>query len=177
MRNSDNKTNSKLNTILIIVFVVVFIILILFSFGYFNSSKFPTEFIDSNEEAKRKHKRLEALIEKQLATKTKIEKKFKFVFLWVRIGLILMWFGLLGILYYFNIVKNFSEALTYSQVSIIIILIFNFITFGTIGSLKNFVASIKIKTENMVYGKYINLDEKIEINKQELSKIESEIKK
>jgi hypothetical protein len=50
-------------------------------------------------------------------------------------------------------------------------LIFNFIKFGTKGSLKNFITSIKIKTENMMYSKYINLFEKIEINKQELSKI------
>lgn len=136
--------------------IIVLLILFVASLGKFNPSdigKIPVEYKDEKEFAKRKHKRLSELIAKQETLKIKLDKKFKQIYFSVRIGMVLLWLGVLSIFYLLGVINNLSDALNYSEASILILFALNFITFGTITDLKFFVAIIKIKTENWVYGK------------------------
>lgn len=167
--------------IIIIVFVVI-IILVLFvaTLGSVEPGsivKIAEEYKESKEEAKRRHKRLEEHLKNQEALKVKLKKIFKRVYFGVRIGLVLIWFGLMSILIAVGLIKDLSDFLNYSEASILTFVVMNFITFGTITNLKNFIDLIKTKTENLIYGKYIVIDAKIEGNKSELKRLEEEIKK
>lgn len=174
-----SKRESNIPTIIIVIVIIVLLLLFITSLGKFNPSnigKIPDEYKDSKEEAKRKHKKLSELIAKQEALNIKLNKKFKQIYFFVRIGMVLLWFGLLSLFYFFGVINNLGDVLNYSEASILILLILNFITFGTITDLKNFIDIIKIKTENWVYGKYAGIENKIETNKEQLTLLEREIR-
>ncbi len=174
MRNKK----SGFPTILIVLLLIFILIVFVASLGNANPEnigKIPDEFKDSKEEARLRHKRLVELIKKQETLRKKLLKKFKNIYFLVRVGLVLLWIGLMFSLYISGIIENLGDALNYSEASILILIALNFITFGTITDLKNFIEIIKIRTENWVYGKYINIDMKIEGNKEELTILEKEI--
>ena len=175
-----SRNKSSIPTILIVIIVIIILLLFVASLGTIDPgsiSKIPDEYKDTKEEAKRRHKKLGELIEKQTALKIKLDKKFKRIYFFVRLGLVLLWFGILSIFYFFDQIKNVGDVLNFSQASILILLVLNFLTFGTITNLKNFIDIIKTETENWIYGKYITIEQRIEINKKELSVLEEEIKK
>jgi hypothetical protein len=164
--------------IAVVVIIVIIIIAFVFSLGSLKTEDFnqlPEEFKDSKEEAKRKHERLRLLLEKQEKLKTKLDKWFKIIYFFVRLILVVFWFLIIGTLYYFNFIHNLGDLLNFSEALILICITINFLTFGTISNLKSFIDLIKTRIENWVYGKNITIDQKIEINKNELIKLKKEI--
>lgn len=176
MRNEESPTIPIWLVVVIVLIIIIVFVVSLGSINPGNTVKFPDAFKESKEEAKRKHKRLKEHIDKQVALKIKLDKRFKRTYLFIRITLVLLWFGILGVLYFINLISNLSDALTYSEVLIILVLIANFITFGSITNMNEFIDSLKTKTENWIYGKYIILDNTIESNKAELVKLDKIIK-
>jgi hypothetical protein len=172
------KTKKYTNDILIVILIVILLVVFVLSFGNLDGDEFniPKEFKDDKASAKSRHKKLTALIDKQEQLKQKLDKKFKRIYFGVRIVLVLLWVGVMFSLYLFNLITNLEDFLNYSEISILIIVTFNFLTFGTITNVKNYISFLKTKTENWVYGKYINLEIKINENKTELKKLEKEIK-
>lgn len=175
------KTKRKIPNIWIVLVIILIIIIFILSFGRITSDEIkiiPDEYRDTKEEAKRKHNRLLAIIEKKEELKSRLAKKFKQVYFFVRIGLVTIWLLLLLPLYINGFIKNLNDLLSFSEACLLIIIIMNFITFGTITNLKNYLRVIKNKTENWIYGKYINIEADIDNHKIELSvlkvKIDSE---
>lgn len=163
---------------ILVLLLVLFIVIYIASLGTLNTGKvniFPVEFKDSKEEVKRKHKRLKELLDKQLALKARLEKRFKRTYFFVRLFFILIWAVVLFILFVFRVVNNIGDALNYSEACILVMVALYFLIFGSISSLENFIDLIKSRVENLVCGKYININEKIEINLSELEKLNKEI--
>lgn len=174
-----NKKESDISTALIIVIVIFILIIYLASLGLINpteASKIPEEFKDTKEEAKRKHKRLSEHIKKHEALKIKLYKKFKWIYFFVRLGLLAIWFAMLSIFLFNGFINNLGDALSYSEASILILVALNFLTFGTITNLNNYIDLIKTKTENLVFGKYISIEVKVQLHKEQLALLEKEIK-
>lgn len=175
----SHKKSSSIPVWLIVLIILVIIIIFVATLGSVNPGdavKFPEAFKDSKEEAKRKHKRLKEHIEKQEALKVKLNKKFKRTYFFVRLTMVIIWFVVLGVLYFFKLISNLGDALTYSEAMVLLLVIVNFLTFGSITNMNEFIDTLKIKTENWIYSKYKVLDKAIESNKMELEKLEDEIK-
>lgn len=175
----SRRKNNDLHILIIIIVVIIILVLFVATLGSIGPGsivKIAEEYKDSKEEAKRRHKRLEDHIKNQEALKVKLAKIFKRVYFGVRIGLVSIWFGIMSILIAVGLIKDLSDFLNYSEASILVFVVLNFITFGTITNLKNFIDLIKTKTENLIYGKYIVIDIKIDEHKEELKKLEEEIK-
>jgi polyferredoxin len=163
---------------ILVLLLVLFIVIYVVSLGTLNNGKvnmFPVEFKDSKEEVKRKHKRLKELLDKQQALKSRLEKRFKRTYFFVRLFFILIWAAGLFILFVFRVVNNIGDALNYSEACILVMVVLYFLIFGSISSLENFIDLIKSRVENLVCGKYININEKIELNISELEKLNKEI--
>jgi hypothetical protein len=172
------KKNSDIATFLIVLLVIVVIIIFVVSLGSVNPSdigKIPQAFKDSKEEAKRRHQKLVELIKKQEALKIKLNKKFKRIYFFVRVGLVILWLTALYICYFLGLIKTLGDALNYSEASILILIVFNFLTFGTLTNLENYLHLVKTKTENWIYGKYLTIENKIETNKSELTVLAKKI--
>lgn len=153
------------NNFWVIVLIIVLIVLYLVSLGTISSDqlrKTPKAFRDEQEEAKRKHKKLVELIEKQKDLKKRLARKFKRIYAGVRIGLVLIWGGIMSTFVAFGLIKNLSDFLNYSEVSVLVILTFNFLTFGSLKNFRDYIVILKTRTENWVYGKYIDIDLRIE---------------
>jgi len=173
----DNK-KSKYYYVIIAIVVIIVVIAFIVSLGKVSPgplSIIPEEFKDTKEEAKRRHKRLTDLLEKQLLLKKKLDRIFKRTYFIVRFGLVAIWCGMITIFYFLGFIQNLGDALNFSQASILVLLALNFLTFGTITEFKNYINLIRTKTENAVYNKYLNLPVKIEANKNELVALEKEI--
>ena len=165
------------NEVLIVIIIIVILLLYVISLGKIDGGlvSVPEEYKDSKDDAKRKHKRLTELLEKQQALKVKLEKKAKRAFLWVRIGLVLLWFSLMAALWYFNLITNLEDFLNYSEAGILLLITVNFLTFGTLTDLKEYINLLKTQTENWIFGKYVDIDERIESHEKELIKLNDEI--
>ncbi|MEY3500061.1 MAG: hypothetical protein RL308_1730 [Bacteroidota bacterium] len=163
------------NNFWIIVLIIVLFVLYLASLGTISSDqirKTPKAFRDEQEEAKKKHKRLVELIEKQKVLKKKLAIKFKRIYVGVRIGLVLIWGGIMATLVGLGLIENLGDFLNYTEVSVLVILTFNFLTFGSLKNFRDYVVMLKTRTENWVYGKYVDIDLRIE--SAEKKKIEIE---
>jgi hypothetical protein len=153
------------NNFWIIVLIIVLFLLYIASLGTISSNqikKSPNAFRDKQEEAKRKHRKLVELIEKQKALQIKLEGKFKRIYSGVRIGLVLIWGGIMATLVGFRLIENLSDFLNYTEVSVLVVLTFNFLTFGSLNNFRDYIDILKTRTENWVYGKYLDLEFKIE---------------
>lgn len=166
------------NNFWIIVLIIVLFLLYLASLGTISSDqirKTPKAFRDEQEEAKRKHKKLVELIEKQKALKKKLTRKFKRIYAGVRIGLVLIWGGIMATLVAFGLIKNLGDFLNYTEVSVLVVLTFNFLTFGSLKNFRDYIVMLKTRTENWVYGKYVDIDLRIESAEKEKIEIEKTI--
>lgn len=172
------KKEEDISILLLVFLLVLFVVIYIASLGSFkggNWTIFPEEFKDTKEEAKRKHKRLKELLDKQQSLKTRLDKRFKWTYFCVRLFFILGWFAGLLILFVFGAITNIGDALNYSEAAILVMLALHFLIFGTISNLENFIDLTKAKIENLVCGKYMSLDEKIDANKEELVKLDQVI--
>lgn len=171
---NSKKKRFKWYHFLFIVSVVLFIVYYLFTVGKGKVPKaqvVPDAFKDSYEHALHRHRKLNMQASKQLKLKKKLERIFKHTYFGIRIGLVAFWLGAMVVFWKMNHIKNLEDFLNYSEASILLIISLNFLTFGKLSNLNEFLSRIKIRTENWIYGKYITLDERIEttiIEKQDL---------
>lgn len=172
-----NKGKPTINTWLIILIIVVILLVYILTLGQVggDSLKVADELSESRAKAKHRHKRLEELISKQIELKTKLERKFKRVYFGVRMTLVLIWAGIAASLHALNIFQSVDDFLSYSEFSVLILITLHFVTFGSLRNVNEFIDSIKRRTENWVYGKYVDVDSKIESNKKEQEKLLSYI--
>lgn len=171
---------NNLNTLLIIIIVVISILTFIISIGTFDSFKGKKKSDDKmsdKEIAKLQLKRIQALEAKQIKLKRKLNRKFKQIYFGVRLCLLLLWGGMIYSLYLFGMINNFNDFTNYSEISLLIIFIFNFLTFGSLKSLRDYIDSIKGRIKKMVYGKYIDLEERITTNQNRIKEVQGSMKK
>mgnify|MGYP000479888776 CR=1 FL=1 len=163
--------------LVIVVFVILLIIIYIGSLGKFNISnvRAPKEFKDNKEQAKRRHEKLKTLIEKKEALKYKLTKRFKLIYFAVRFSFVAIWATYIIILIHFDLINSLSDAMDYSNAAILGWITLNFLTFGSLSSLNEFIHIIKMKLESWIWGKYINLDESIVRDKSEKYSLEMKI--
>lgn len=87
----------------------------------------------------------------------------------MRFGFILLWGAYIFVLIKFQCIENLGDALNYSEAAILVCIALNFLTFGTVTNLNSFIDLIKLKLENWIWGKYVNIDKDIEEDKKELA--------
>jgi hypothetical protein len=182
MRKQDNSFNWGL-VVLVIAFVIV---LYLLSLGNFNGSYFRSRYDELSESlanAKSRHKKLESLISKKHNLKKKLRKRFKLTYFFVRFLLVSIWGIALFGLFKLGWVINLGDAMNYSNVFVLLLITLNFLTFGNLTNMNAFLDSLKVRIENWVYGKYVSINEIIEVdnlklveNKKGIEFIQEEIK-
>ena len=74
-----------------------------------------------------------------------------------------------------RIVKELEDFLNCSQAMLIGLIVLNFLTFGNLTNLTSFLNNIRRHVENRVWGKYINIDEKIATNEAEIDRLSNQI--
>jgi len=177
---SGKKKDSDWLGVFIVLFIIILLILYVVSFGKLNignNLKAPNEFKDDKEQAQRRHNKLKALIEKKEALKIKLEKRFKRIYFLIRLGFVAVWAAYLYIFILLGHVNNLEDVLNYSEAAILGWVALNFLTFGNLSTLNGFIDLIKMRLENWIWGKHLNLDSKIELNKQEVVVLETTINK
>lgn len=170
--------NFKWYHLLLIVAIVLFIVYYLFTLGKGKVPKVPVvpdAFKDSYEYAVHRHRKLKDLVAKKEKLKKKLDRVFKLTYFSVRIGLVLVWGGVMFVFWKIGQINNLEDFLNYSEASILLIITLNFLTFGKLTNLNMFLNRIKIKTENWIYGKYITIDKKLEGNINEKQNLELEL--
>lgn len=166
------------NKIAIVGLVILIVIVFVLSFGkwgFEKNSSVPGEFRDSKEEARRKHREISEQLSKDEALNNKLTRIYKRMYFSVRVFFVLLWGGILFFLHTIHWVENIGDVLNYSEAMILIGLVFNFLTFGTIANLKDFTNSIRIKLENWIWRNNRDLESRIENNKIKLEQIERTI--
>jgi hypothetical protein len=160
-----NEESKEASMFLVAIVIILLIVFYLASLGKLNPAgigKLPDELKESIEKAKHRHKKIMAVLETQHALKTKLNKRFRTIYFFIRLGFVLLWAAFLVAFYFFGLVKNLGDGLNYSEALVLALIAVNFLTFGTISNLEKFIEVIKIKTENWIYGKHKNLNQKIE---------------
>lgn len=160
-------------TFLVIALLVLIVFLFISSLGQYNPTSIakPKEYKDDRENAKLKHKWYQEIVKSKKKLKQYLDKKFKRIYLGVRAGLFLLWMGIMYGFYSVGVIVGAGGVVTYTSVVVIAVIGTNYLTSGTYLSLRDFLESIRIKTENWVYGDYIDLDEEIEESQEEVNPV------
>jgi type II secretory pathway pseudopilin PulG len=118
-----------------------------------------------------RHRRYKELVSRRKGLKKKLDRRFSVAYFGTRLILIGLWLGLNCLLA--NLFNDFSLGafLNYNEALVIALAVLSFLAFGNLSSLKNWVEKLKITMENRVYGKYIDLDQKIEADEMAMAKI------
>lgn len=175
---SKSKSNWENNVIIIAVIIVVIIIIYLVSAGRINlTTKIDKNEEESIEETKRKHARLKNHLEKQKALREKLAQRFWWIYFVTRLIFVVLWGLLVFILSKFHLAQNLGDFLNYFEAIFIGFIVLNFLAFGNLTNLNSFLENIKNRLENRVWGKYINIDDKIASNEEEINRLSDQIKK
>lgn len=159
---------------LVILIIVVGVVIYLVSLGSAKVSSndlLPKEFTDSKKDVLKLHAALNLKLETKILLKDKLAKRFTRVYTVVRIVLIAVWITPLYFLYRFGMITNLGDALNYTEVLLLGLLTTNFITFGSLANLTEFISLVKARVENWVWGKNITLEGEIDLIGKELKSI------
>jgi len=76
-------------------------------------------------------------------------------------------------LYFWGLIAGLGGVVAYTAGITGVVIGANYLTLGTYYDLKDLAEVIRIRTENWVYGKYLELDEKIESSELKLDELDS----
>ena len=174
---SRKKEDHSFEIIAAVFIIIILLIIFLVTFGKIDGDdlKPPEEFKEDKEKAKKRNVKLRALIEKKWELQKKLDRKFRYIFFFVRVGLLSIWAAVIYGFYYLGLIQNLGDFLNYSHASILALVTLNFLTFGTLTNLNNYLDLIKMRTRNWVYGKYVNLKESIDENQEEANQLTAQI--
>ena len=164
--SKSSKTKWEDSNIVIAIIVIAIIIIYIISIGKINF----TSKIDNEKQIDKTRKELKELRK----IKSKKQKRYKLVYFLIRLGFVILWAIITFILYKTKLIQNLGEFLNYTQVIVLSFLIINFLTFGNITNVKAFLGIIKNSLKRRIYGKYINIDERIAEKQVKLTKLKVE---
>ncbi len=129
------------------------------------------EFKYTGDQALMRPKALKKELDQKIALREKLNKRFRAAYAIFRFALVALWPGPLYLLYRYEIITEVGDALNYSEASFFIILIFNFLTFGNLTNLSEFLTILKARVENWAWAKNLNLTEDILVKNRELENV------
>lgn len=177
MSKNRNKYNWDNSNLLIAIIIVIVIIVFLISLGKINwSSTIDKSQGKSKDDIQRRHDILKALVDKQKALKEKLAKRFRWIYFFIRLVFVGIW-TVITLFIKWELINELGDFLNYSQAFFIGLVVMNFLTFGNLANLKSFLDNIKNRVENRVWGKYINIDNKISANVLEINSLSNQIEK
>lgn len=142
--------------------VLLFGVIIFFLISsWFKNFKDSENYQEKKSKAKSKYERYKQILQKKEKLRRKLNRIFTISYFFTRVLIFSVWGGIIYGLYHFNYIKDINDFLTYSELTIMIIIAVNFLLFGTFKDASRFISEIRIQIENWVYGKYINLDERM----------------
>lgn len=153
----ENKKKDSPFTLPPIIVIAFIIIIVVWLTRFFKINYLKEE----REKTKRRHDKIEALIDKHEKLKIKLEKSFKISYLILRVFLVLIVIVFNLILYYQFDVKNIRELTAWNNMVLLVFSMILFIAFGSIINISKAVDYMKDKVEKWVYGKYINIPERL----------------
>ncbi|MFT7035951.1 MAG: hypothetical protein ACJA2S_004476 [Cyclobacteriaceae bacterium] len=164
--------------LIVVIVVILFFALIIYitSLGKVDigaKGAFPDEFKENKEKAQNRHKKLVELIARQTEVKTKLERRFRNIYLWVRVLFVAAWASLMLLGFHMGYINNLEDTLNYSEATLLIAFGFNFLCFGSLTNLERTLQHVKTRIENWIYGKYITIQVNIDRNQLELIQLEN----
>lgn len=130
----------------------------------------PDEFKADRKKAKLKHDAAEELLTNQEELKKRLDRRFRWIYLAVRVLFVGMWLSLLWLGCRLGYVSDLEDALNFSQASLLIVFTLSFLAFGSITNLNKTLDHIKMRLENWIYGKSSNLNDLIAGNRSDIAK-------
>jgi Ca2+/Na+ antiporter len=163
--------------ILIVLIVIALFVVWVMSLGQVSSNEIsrPNEFKEDREQAKRKHKWYKIKLRGQKKLKEHLEKKLKLIYFGMRLGLFLLWGGIIIALYLVGLIASLIGVFGYTAGISGCIIGATYLSTGTYYDLKELADILKIRTENWVYGKYLDLDERIESSELKIEELDSKL--
>jgi hypothetical protein len=125
------------------------------------------ELNDDKEKTRARHRKLLSLIQQKRNLADKLRRRFKLAYFFVRIGLVGIFVVYDVALYRFFKIKTLGEILNWNEAALIVVALSSFVTFGSFANVRGFVDGCKIRLENIVYGKYVDIEDQIDEHKQE----------
>lgn len=160
--------------IVVLLVIVVLVIFYIVSWGKIDSERVPgpKEFKEDRKEAKKRYNWYKKLLQSKKKLKAHLDRKFRRIHLGVRAGIILLWAGVMYGLFALGLIVSLTGVVGYTAFITGLIIGTTYLTSGTYYDLKDMANFIKIRTENWIYGKYLDLDERIESNELMIKKME-----
>ncbi len=173
----NKRKSNKVAWIWIILIVVIVIVIYFLSLGKINISESGSlkEFKDTKEQAKKRHEKLLDLIAQKEELKIKLNRRFRVTYFAVRLILSCLFMGYNAVLFFVFEVKNLGDLLNWNELFLIGFALISFLTFGSMKNLNDFILGLKIRLENIVYGKYVNIEEQIIKHKKDETEIIKQI--
>lgn len=159
----------------LVVLLLFGIIIVFFLLSWFKNFKDSECYQEKKNKAKRQCDRYKQILQKKEKLRKKLNRIFAIFYFLTRVLIFSIWVGIIYGLYHFNYIKDINDFLTYSELTIMVIIAVNFLLFGTFKDASKFVSEIRIQIENWVYGRYINLEESIKEDRKNVVKIEAEL--
>lgn len=159
----SRKRSNNVAWIWIILIVVLILIIYLVSLGKVNLSETGSikEFKDTKEQAKNRYDKLIRLIEEKEGLKQKLNRRFRLTYFAVRIILSSLFIGYNLILFFVFEINKLGDLLNWNELFLIGFALVSFLTFGSVHNLNEFILNLRIRLENFVYGKYVDIDKQI----------------
>ena len=181
----SKKPNDKhLLLYIVIAFVIIIaIIALLVSFGkidFLNETESTNNDNDLSErklKLEHRHKKLKELIERKKELRIKLQNKFRWIYFWVRFGLLFICATYNFFIWKFELAKDLGTFLNYNEVVLLILFALNFLFFKNLIGLKEIIDYVKNIVENRVYKKYIKIEIQIDVHSNEAVFLETELQK
>ncbi len=168
----EEKRNYKPYILIAIIVIIAILIIYIVTLGQIDltAEKKHKEKVDTKNQLIKlelRHEKLKALIQKKEDLNIKLNKRFKIIYLGVRLGLVLLTVTYNILLYFVFDVTELGNILKWNGLIVLIVSVFSFLAFGTTVNVKEFTQKLKLWLEAKIYSKYVNLNEQIEAHKEE----------
>jgi len=173
---SKSKNNWEDNLVIIVLIVIVIVLIYLVTVGNINlSDKLDAE-NKASEKAKERANSHETRLSKMKGIEKRLKFRFRLIHFLVRIILISLWAGLVWLFYLVGLIINATDVFVYSQAILIGTLAIHYLFSGSTTNLKDFITNLRKLVKKRVYGKHLNISERIMIRERELEILHSQAK-
>jgi hypothetical protein len=161
----------KILTIILIIIGLIY--LALFTFGKRETirKEKPKEFQESHEEAKRRYRALNLVLNSKKNLKQNLDFQFAVIYFLAKLGCLSMWLLPLLLLFTLSLIVTLNGVAIYITISVGLITGLYFLATGKSFNLTDFNEVLKVRIKNWVYGRSLHLIgdiEEIEMKTKEL---------
>ncbi len=180
--NTDRKFFINIAIAFIVLLAIILLVVSLGKIDFLNATESSNnstdnDFSERKLKLKHRHKKLKELIERKSDLKVKLKNKFRWVYFWVRFGLLSIWASYNVLIWKLGLAKDLGTFLNYNEVVLLFLFALNFLFFRNLIGLKEVVDYVKNFVENRVYKKYLKIEIQIENHSTEAVYLEVEMQK